>query len=478
MTFGFLQFYLYTIGMSPERRLPRFNAIDASLESRRPLRVPITIVTAVSGNHACALEAFLYHINTTFSYLHTSLEKDQRQKEERIRRGIEYVETSPDLENIRKKKRSREKKKLGNTRKMEGGSNQSGGGGAKHDVARQNSLKKKQTGQDLGSKADDNGSDEDHRMEHHEHPFDSTDWRVVVQDAEQESTIAALQMNLDIDGKSSNDHDDDNTEYEIRPRVIVYSMGMGPTKRKKRRFKALLEAGYIDEAIDFQFDQYPAFWQLGTQTRGEYGWKAGMIGEISQRVLSESSSSSSSSSIKDNNNHSNTNSQDIGRHESGIVLWLDSGDRISVAFLRWLPTFMKQYGLWTPQSQDDMRTWTHPGLLQHYHDSWDNFAVNETNCNGAAVAFDVLNTTVREGVMKEWIQCAKTQECIAPKGSSRENHRQDQAALTYLIKTGMKVGQGREELCHGFPDAFGVQVNQDRYCKEEIAANPYRVVSE
>jgi hypothetical protein len=31
------------------------------------------------------------------------------------------------------------------------------------------------------------------------------------------------------------------------------------------------------------------------------------------------------------------------------------------------------------------------------------------------------------------MDCARTRECIAPLGSSRENHRQDQAAFSALI---------------------------------------------
>ncbi|KAH7059691.1 hypothetical protein BKA57DRAFT_386850, partial [Linnemannia elongata] len=278
--------------------------------SRRPLTIPITIVTAASGNHICALEAFLYHTKNT----------------------LDQLETDP------------------------------------------------------------------------------------------------------------------REEFEIRPTVIVYNMGMGPAKSKKRRFQALVEAdGLIDETFDLDFKKYPDFWQLGTSTRGEYGWKAGIIEEVSQRG---------------------------DRHEQGIVLWLDSGDRISVPFLRWLPSFLLQNGMWSPQSQDDMETWTHPGLFNYYHDSLDNYDPKESNCNGAAMAFDVRNHTMRDGIMREWVQCARIKDCIAPEGSSRANHRQDQAALTYLVK---RMGYG-QELCHGMPDVYGIQVNQDRFCNEEIAAQPDRVV--
>lgn len=369
--------------------------------------VPITIVTAASGNHACALEAFLYHLNATLSHLATSHKEDEWTREERIRRGQEYIATSRDFEDIRPK-----------AKRPKGTS------------------KSRQEGQ---------ASNHHGREDTNKRGGDGTN---------------GLQFGIDSNGKM------DDTVYEIRPKVIVYNMGMGPTKRKKRQFKALIEAGYIDEPIDFDFEKYPAFWRLGTETRGEYGWKAGLINEVTQRTaVTLASPNARTQSLV---NGTLTQRQ---LYQPEIVLWLDSGDRVNVGFLRWLPSFMRQHGLWTPQSQGDMRTWTHPGLLSYYHDSLVNFE-NETNCNGAAIAFDIRNTTVREGILKEWVQCSMNKECIAPEGSSRENHRQDQAALTYLVKA---MGYG-DDLCHGFPAVFGVQVNQDRYCKEDVAAYPNRVV--
>ncbi|KAF9106719.1 hypothetical protein BGX27_009047 [Mortierella sp. AM989] len=443
----FIQFYLYTS--------------ESSLESHRPLQIPITIVTAASGNHACALEAFLYHINTTLSQLNTSAKDDMRLSEMRMKKGQQYLETSLDMKEVRGK---------GNKKPMK--ANHSGEEGF-------------QSTSDLGSNQD--SYDQDHA------------------------------------------NGADKITYEIRPKVVVYNLGMGPTKQKKVQFKALIEAGYMDELYDFEFEKYPEFWKLDTETRGEYGWKAGIIEEISRRVLASPATKSTTfikgrpglkqqmttkkkptesemedAKIRDwaaieeqvdegpvsledeealdelektfdalQRNYRVMPKDGSGEqsYEPGIVLWLDSGDRPSVGFLRWLPGFMFQHGLWTAQSQDNMYAWTHPGMLSYYHDSLDSFAKDETNCNAAAVAFDVRNTTVRNGIMKEWVQCSHTKECIAPEGSSRENHRQDQAALTYLVKT---MGF-REELCHGFPDVFGVKVNQDRYCREEIAANPNRI---
>ncbi|KAK3825610.1 MAG: hypothetical protein J3Q66DRAFT_384770 [Benniella sp.] len=410
--YGFLQIYFYT-NEKAELRIPQYSVVDAGFESQKPLVVPITIVTAVSGNHACALEAFLYHLNTTLSRLWTSPTEDARMMKERIRKGTEYVATSQDLENIRLKVKS--------------------------------PKRKNNNGISSGYVSDDRNN-------------------VARNKVKRQSRDDVMNDRVSTPQDPGYDSEAIDTIYEIRPKIIVYNMGMGPSKRKKRRFKALIEAGYIDEPIDFDFEKYPDFWRLGTETRGEYGWKAGMINEVTQKILATSPGAK--------RQQSGTVQADQRNQQPEIVLWLDSGDRISIEFLRWLPSFMRLHGLWTPQSQDNMGTWTHPGLLRYYNDSLDDFE-NETNCNGAAISFDVRNETVRDGIFKEWVQCAMTKECIAPDGSSRENHRQDQAALTYLVKT---MGY-RQDLCHGLPDVFSIQVNQDRYCKDDIAANPNRVIS-
>ena len=36
------------------------------------------------------------------------------------------------------------------------------------------------------------------------------------------------------------------------------------------------------------------------------------------------------------------------------------------------------------------------------------------------------------GLVEPWVRCARVEACIAPPGSNRRNHRQDQAALTVL----------------------------------------------
>ena len=48
-----------------------------------------------------------------------------------------------------------------------------------------------------------------------------------------------------------------------------------------------------------------------------------------------------------------------------------------------------------------------------------------------------VNDSARDAVYRDvvlpWKACAVEKDCIAPAGSSRSNHRQDQAVLSYLV---------------------------------------------
>lgn len=100
--------------------------------------------------------------------------------------------------------------------------------------------------------------------------------------------------------------------------------------------------------------------------------------------------------------------------------------------------------------QADMGRWTHPGTVAYL--SLPPSIMDGNNCNGAMWAvnsqhFDAMNKIIRPvrllpscnvvGVkywlIPQYIECVKTRECVAPLGSNRSNHRQDQAALSALI---------------------------------------------
>lgn len=218
---------------------------------------------------------------------------------------------------------------------------------------------------------------------------------------------------------------------ELRPKLVVYNLG-GMSYEQKKQLQLLKDNQYIDEYKDFDYAAYPAFWDIN-KARGEYGWKAGIIKEVADTY-------------------------------GGLILWLDSGNMLALDFLRYLPGYLDRFGFWSPQSSGSFRQYTHEGLPQFFGDTVEPYA-QETNCNGAAIAFDASNDRISKGLLQEWYRCSSIKACIAPKGSSRANHRQDQAALTYLVKKLHFVEQ-----CRHFPEHYGVTVHQDKVCRERIRA--------
>ncbi|KAG0007451.1 hypothetical protein BGZ80_004642, partial [Entomortierella chlamydospora] len=218
---------------------------------------------------------------------------------------------------------------------------------------------------------------------------------------------------------------------EVRPTLVVYNLG-GMTEDQLAQLEYLRDNQYIDEYKDFEYENYPDFWDINI-ARGEYGWKAGIIKEVADKYR-------------------------------GLLLWLDSGNMLALDFLRYLPGYLDRFGFWSPQSSGSFRQYTHPGLPQYYGETVEMYA-QETNCNGAAIAFDASSDRIYNGLLREWYTCSTVKECIAPEGSSRSNHRQDQAALTYLAKKMHFVEQ-----CRKFPEHYGVTVHQDKVCRERIRA--------
>lgn len=210
------------------------------------------------------------------------------------------------------------------------------------------------------------------------------------------------------------------------PRVVVYNIGFNRT-----HFPILnqLQAnGLIDESVIFDFGKYPDFWDVNVRA-GEYGWKAGIIEEVKQKY-------------------------------GGVLLWLDSGDEPSKDFLRTIPHYIRLHGFWSPRSSADIGTWTHQGLFDYYgveKAQYDKFA----NCNGAIIGFDSNNATIVDTIMTPWYQCALDKNCIAPPGSSRHNHRQDQAALTFLV-----YRSGHQ--CFGPPTVWGIATHKDISCNTTL----------
>ena len=148
----------------------------------------------------------------------------------------------------------------------------------------------------------------------------------------------------------------------------------------------------------FDFAQFPAYFNI-SKSAGEYAWKPVIVSEVLE--------------------------------EFEFVVWLDSGSYLQ-APLTSLYSHLALQGFYSANSGGLVEKWTHPGTLAH-------FGVNQTDseileskpCHAAFLGFS-RNQTL-ENLVTPWKACALNSDCIAPKGSNRTNHRQDQAALTLLV---------------------------------------------
>lgn len=217
-------------------------------------------------------------------------------------------------------------------------------------------------------------------------------------------------------------------EPDTFPRVVVYNIGMNRTQLPV--LDQLQRHGLIDDLVTFDYFKYPRFWDVAINA-GEYAWKTGIVREAAHTY-------------------------------GGVLVWLDAGNMVTADFLRNIPSRVRaQHGFWSPRSSYRMGRWTHPGMFKYYHERPADYA-KFPNCNGAAVGFDANNATIMDTLIEPWYQCGLDKRCIAPPGSSRVNHRQDQAALTYLVyKHGHK--------CTLNPERYdGLQIHRDVACRANL----------
>jgi Protein of unknown function (DUF1647) len=173
--------------------------------------------------------------------------------------------------------------------------------------------------------------------------------------------------------------------------LFIYDLGLSRTEvaRVRTNFRwATLRT--------FNFSQYPPYFMLENDTRGEYAWKPIIVKEMLDTTTS-------------------------------AVLWLDSGNRLmSTSTLQYIFDLIERDGHVTATSPGTTQKWVHPATLAFLHEPNLNIGM----CHAAIVGFDMR---AYEKVVKPWAECALQRLCIAPPGATRKNHRQDQAVLTVLL---------------------------------------------
>ena len=179
--------------------------------------------------------------------------------------------------------------------------------------------------------------------------------------------------------------------YEKNTKVIVFDLGLSneESNELKRQFRKI-------ELRKFDYSKYPEYLNI-KKNAGEYAWKPVIISNI----LDEFKSS---------------------------VFWMDAGNVICSPLIT-IRKIIKLTGFYSPFSEGNIFKWTHHETLKFLKVSKN--IQYKRNLSGGCVAINYDFDKVKKTIHK-WKDCALTKECIAPEGSSRKNHRQDQAVLSIL----------------------------------------------
>lgn len=189
--------------------------------------------------------------------------------------------------------------------------------------------------------------------------------------------------------------------FEPTASVVIYDLGFAEDQRKELAKKVSLTSRM--NLKPFEFSAYPSHFAM-SKSAGSYAWKP-TIFEMEMNGSAES-----------------------------LLLWLDAGDILKGPLFN-VRRAIRKCGLWSPASAGTVEEWTHPTTLERFAVSHK--ALTSGNLNGAIVGIDSRSRKAKLAV-HWWSLAAQHKEWIAPEGSDRSNHRQDQSLLT-LIATVLSI---------------------------------------
>jgi hypothetical protein len=158
----------------------------------------------------------------------------------------------------------------------------------------------------------------------------------------------------------------------------------------------------------FDYFKYNDYYNIEIEA-GQYAWKPAIIRETMNELLL-----------------SNTKKDD-----PLILFWCDSGNILNPMTIPYLEDIVSKNKLYSPTSSGNIKYWTHPGTLHYFNIHENDPLLMKENRNGAQFGFLISDKKVQEFI-RHFDACAHIKDCIAPQGSSRQNHRQDQAVFSIL----------------------------------------------
>lgn len=180
---------------------------------------------------------------------------------------------------------------------------------------------------------------------------------------------------------------------KVNSKLIIYNLGIDEDKWHFIKNKYSLN-NFIFKI--FNYSIYPEWFNININ-RGEYAWKPAILYEVYSEFNNE------------------------------IIVWMDSGN-IILNNLNELVQIINDNGIYSSITLGTIKEWTHPDTIRLLRCS----NINNINKNGACIGFNTKIMWVKNFITI-FYKASLNKNIIAPQGSSRDNHRQDQAVFTILF---------------------------------------------
>jgi len=183
-------------------------------------------------------------------------------------------------------------------------------------------------------------------------------------------------------------------KHEPNTETVVYNLGLSLAEIK------YLKNNFDFEIINFEFKNYPKF--IGeldiSKKLGSYGWKPIII------------------------------NKEFSKNDKNL-LWLDAGCLLTKK-ITLLKKCILKIGFYSPESSNSVKDWSHISTIQKLN--FPSKFLNSPNFSSGLVGVAQNEKKIKE-LINKWEYFALDKETLAPEGSSRANHRQDQTILTLLV---------------------------------------------
>ena len=188
-------------------------------------------------------------------------------------------------------------------------------------------------------------------------------------------------------------------KYEPTIEVVIIDIGL--TEKQL----VFLKNNFSYKIKKFNFDNFPIFFKDydSDGKLGSYAWKAPAL--FNEFYKSEKN-----------------------------IIYLDAGCELRKS-LNSLKFIILKNGFYSPESSNNIEYWTHPQTLKIMKANKN--LLRKRNFSSGIVGMAIDNE-INQMIIEDWAKFSQIKDVIAPKGSSRKNHRQDQSILNILVHQNLK----------------------------------------